>query len=510
MSRRLFALAASGLLVVALPLAAQASPSPTGLTARNVAVCPTPQNTLTARCHAILHELVDRTGKPVDPKTSGAPAGYGPGDLQSAYNLAHASATWGAGTTVAIVDAYDDPNAAADVATYRGQFGLPGLASCTVGKGAIDSRISGQPCFVKVNQSGVVGSYPRANGGWAQEISLDLDMASAICPNCNIVLVEASSSSFANLGASVDTAASLGAVAISNSYGSTGDASDSTYGSYYNHPGIAVTASTGDNGYGVSYPASSDFTVAVGGTSLTESSTSWSETAWSGAGSGCSTYQAKPDWQTGAVPSAVCANRAVADVSADADPNTGVAVYDSYSYQGASGWMQFGGTSVSSPIVASVYALAKGSGATWTGNPATTLYSAPTSLNDVKRGSNGSCGGSILCTAADGWDGPTGLGTPDGLAAFGSSSGGSTGGVTIAPAIESKTCSSATCSFTASGDGTLTWDFGNGKTATGSSPSVTYSSPGSYKVTVRNTAGSDSTTITCASSGRGHKTLSCS
>ncbi len=194
---------------------------------------------------------------------------------------------------------------------------------------------------------------------------------------------------------------------------------------HFNHPGIAITASSGDNGYGVSYPAASRYVTAVGGTSLKKASNArgWTETAWSGAGSGCSAYDAKPSWQT----DTGCAKRTVADVSAVADPNTGVAVYDTAnscgtsSYcdylisigvvQGADGWVQVGGTSASSPIIASVYALGGHSSASWT-------YAHTASLNDVTSGSNGSCSGSYLCTAKAGYDGPTGLGTPNGTGAF--------------------------------------------------------------------------------------------
>jgi subtilase family serine protease len=282
---------------------------------------------------------------------------------------------------------------------YRSQFGLP---ACTTANG----------CFRKVNQNGGT-TYPRKNGGWAQEISLDLDMVSAICPNCHILLVEATSSSFANLGAAVNRAAAMGANVISNSYGGS-DASDATYGSYYNHPGIAVTVSSGDAGYGVEYPASSHYVTAVGGTHLAKSGTSrgWTETAWSGAGSGCSAYNTAlsgaASFGTG------CSRRAVADVSAVADPNTGVAVYDSYAYQGLSGWLVFGGTSVASPIIASVYALAGNAASIDNNYP----YTHSGSLFDVTSGSNGSCSTSQWCTARAGWDGPTGLGTPNGSGAF--------------------------------------------------------------------------------------------
>jgi subtilase family serine protease len=325
-------------------------------------------------------------------------SGYYPSDLRSAYNLP--STTAGSGQTVAIVDAYNDPNAESDLGVYRSQFGIP---ACTTANG----------CFKKVNQSGGT-SYPKNNGGWAQEISLDLDMVSAICPNCHILLVEGSSSSLTNLGTAVNEAAKLGATEISNSYGGGESSSDTSYdSSYYKHPGIAITVSAGDSGYGVEYPAASQYVTAVGGTSLTKASNSrgWSETVWSGTGSGCSAYDPKPSWQT----DSGCSRRTVGDVSADADPNTGVAVYDSYSYQGYKGWLVFGGTSVASPIIASVYALA--------GNAKTVTYgsypySHTSSLNDVTSGSNGSCGGTYLCAGEPGYDGPTGLGTPNGAGGF--------------------------------------------------------------------------------------------
>ncbi len=342
-----------------------------------------------ARCHSLI--VVDAAGNPL---ATGTPSGYGPNDLLSAYALP----SGGSGQTVGIVDAYDDPNAESDLGVYRSQFGLP---PCTTANG----------CFRKVNQNGGT-SYPRANTGWAEEISLDLDMVSAICPACHILLVEATSNSLANLGAAVNEAASLGAVAISNSYGG-GEYSSETGDeqTYYNHPGIAVTASSGDNGYGVEFPAASQFVTAVGGTSLTRAGTSrgWAETVWSGAGSGCSAYITKPSWQKD--PS--CSKRTVADVAADADPNTGVAVYDTYRVH-PGGWLVFGGTSVASPIIASTYALAGGSVNYGAGS-----YSAPAgSLNDVTSGSNGSCGGSYLCTGGAGYDGPTGNGTPNGTGAF--------------------------------------------------------------------------------------------
>jgi subtilase family serine protease len=316
-------------------------------------------------------------------------AGLTPTQLRAAYSL---TATGSAAQTIGIVDANDDPNAEADLAVYRSNFGLP---PCTTANG----------CFHKYNLGGP------ADPGWAEEISLDVDMASAICPNCHIALIEASSASFAALGAAENYAVSTAhATVISNSYGG-GDTPD-TSAPYYNHPGVPITASSGDSGYGVEFPASSRYVTAVGGTSLHMSgNTRVSETAWSGAGSGCSAYNpaltGQASFGTG------CARRAVADVSAVADPNTGVAVYDTYG--GVGGWLVFGGTSVASPIIASVFALA-GNGTGTTNNWPYTHYSG--NFNDITSGSNGSCSPSQLCTARVGWDGPTGLGTPRGTGGF--------------------------------------------------------------------------------------------
>jgi len=277
---------------------------------------------------------------------------------------------------------------------YRAAYGLP---ACTTANG----------CFRKVDQNGGA-NYPVANTGWAEEISLDLDMVSAVCPNCHILLVEANSNSLNDLLIAENRAATLGAAVISNSWGASEFSSESLYDSYFRH-GIPITASSGDAGYGVEWPASSPYVTSVGGTSLVRASggRGWAETAWSGAGSGCSAYEAKPAFQT----DPGCARRTVADVSAIADPNTGVAVYDSYR---VSGWLVFGGTSVAAPVIASVYALA-GNGA---GSAGAGYVYGHRVLNDVVSGSNGSCGGSYLCTAVTGYDGPTGLGTPIGTAAF--------------------------------------------------------------------------------------------
>jgi subtilase family serine protease len=329
------------------------------------------------------------------------PSGFGPSDLQSAYGLTSAAASNGSGHTIAIVDAYDDPNAEADLAKYRSYYGL---SACTTANG----------CFKKVSQTGSTTSLPSGDSGWAEEISLDVDMASAMCPKCNILLVEATSASYANLGTAVNEAVKLGAKYVSNSYGGSDSSSDSSYDTaYYKHAGVAITVSSGDSGYGVEYPASSQYVTAVGGTALTKSGSTtrgWTETAWSDAGSGCSSYETKPSWQT----DTSCSKRVVADVSAVADPNTGVSVYDSYGV--TAGWYTFGGTSVSSPIIAGVYALA---GTPSSGSyPSSFPYAHTSSLNDVTSGSNGSCSVSYYCTARSGYDGPTGLGTPSGTTAF--------------------------------------------------------------------------------------------
>ncbi len=408
----------------ALPAAASAPPE----TVAVEAVCPAPAPGH-AECLAL--RRTDIAARPASAMTpNSTPAGFGPADIQSAYALP--TGTEGSLLTVAVVDAYDLPTAEADLAAYRSQFGLP---PCTTANG----------CFRKVNQNGVQGSYPAANAGWGQEIALDIDMVSAACPNCNILLVEANSSLTTDLGASVNTAVSLGAIAVSNSYGGPESSSNAALdAAFFNHPGVAITASTGDCGWecglgpsgfvqAVQYPAASRYVVAVGGTRLVRdgSARGWTETAWgsgptSGAGSGCSDFESKPSWQH----DVGCANRTQADVSAVADPATPVAVY----YSG--NWYTFGGTSASSPIIASAFALAGGpASGTY---PASYLYSAVSGLNDVVGGSNdvhwGTCPvGSYLCTGVAGYDGPTGLGTPNGIAAFSSVKTGATY-VPLAPA----------------------------------------------------------------------------
>jgi subtilase family serine protease len=343
-----------------------------------------------AGCLAIRLDVRKANGAPLTKaQTSTA---YGPADIRSAYRLTVSSSA-----TVAVVDAYDAPTAEADLKVYRSHYGLK---ACTTANG----------CFSKVNSSGGK-NYPRTDAGWAEETSLDIDMVSATCPTCHILLVEAKSNSFVDLAAAVQYAGSVrGVVAISNSYGG-GDSSES---SAYDQPGIAITASTGDNGYGVASPASYPHVIAVGGTTLKHASNprGWSESAWSGGGSGCSTLNPKPTWQLAGTR---CPGKANTDVSAVADPRTGVAVYDSTPSDGWVGWMTFGGTSASSPIIASVYALSRNTA----GYPASHTWAhSAVGLNDLDSGNNGTCTTRVWCHSAPGWDGPTGLGTPIGISAF--------------------------------------------------------------------------------------------
>jgi hypothetical protein len=324
------------------------------------------------------------------------PTGLGATDLRDAYRLP--TATGGKGQTVAIINVFDDPKAEADLAVYRAQYGLP---PCTTANG----------CFRKVNAAG--GSkLPKPDSGWAEEESLDLDMVSAACPNCHILLVEADQPSIGALGVGVDTAVRLGAKYISNSYGGPEHAVTAAADRrHFDHAGVAITAASGDGGYGVLFPATSPNVTAVGGTSLLRAANArgWNETAWSGAGSGCSASDVKPAWQK----DSGCPRRTVADVSAVADPRTGVAVYDTY---GFGGWQVVGGTSASAPLIAGAYALAGSLPSR--GYAAAVPYAHPHQLNDVVQGSTGTCDPAYLCTAGPGYDGPTGLGTPNGVAAF--------------------------------------------------------------------------------------------
>jgi subtilase family serine protease len=317
-------------------------------------------------------------------------SGFTPTDIEAAYNLKGLKS---GGRTVAIVDAYGYPTLESDLALYRKTYGLP---PCTTQNG----------CLRIENQYGH-NRLPAANSGWDVEQALDVDAVSAACPDCHILVVQSKTNGGYNMMMAANTAAlTKGVAAVSNSYTA---AHDRRHQNAYYHRGIAIVAATGDSGFqGGAYPASDTHVVAVGGTSVTRdgSKRGYSETAWSGAGSGCSKVSQQPRWQekldTG------CQTKAMSDVSAAADPNNGgltICLNGAFS--------QVGGTSEATPIIAAVYAL---SGDT-SGFPGRLPYHHPSDLYDVTSGSNGACG-APLCTAGKGWDGPTGMGTPDGVKGF--------------------------------------------------------------------------------------------
>jgi subtilase family serine protease len=443
------------------------------------------------KCLVIKNTAAHPTAQTVRPDAIPAGNGYGPSQFQAAYNLTAASAADGSGTTVAVVDAYNDPTAAADLATYRSAAGLPALTS-------------GQ--FTQYNQEGATSPLPAtapADDDWTLEESLDVDMVSAICPLCKIDLVEANNDSGTGLYVAEETAATtLGAKYISNSWGGSESSTDTTYDSeYFGVSGVVYTASAGDSAYsgGVIYPATSPHVVGVGGTTLNTSSNSrgWTESVWEtssteGTGSGCSSNEPQPSWQAAlSVITAVCSHRVDNDVAADADPNTGAAVYDTTNGNG--GWNEVGGTSESSPMIAAVFALA-GNNGNGGDNAADSIYTHTSNLYDVTSGSNGSCGGSILCTAATGYDGPTGWGTPDGLTAFQSTSTtGNTVTVTNPGSQTGKVGTAASLQISASDSAsgqTLTYS------ATGLPAGLSINSSTGLITGTPTTAGSNSVTVT--------------
>ncbi|HSX15884.1 MAG TPA: S53 family peptidase [Candidatus Saccharimonadales bacterium] len=344
------------------------------------------------------------TDKSNNPAVTTLPAGYGPAQFHGAYQTPGTSLNPG---TIAVVAAYDAPNIVSDLATYNKTFGLPVFPSC--------SRTVTAACFQKVDQNGGT-NYPQRNSGWALEISMDVEMAHQTCQNCKLILVEASSASYTNLMKAVDRARQMGATVVSNSYGSNEFSGETAYDNHFNFPGVAFVFSSGDSGYGASYPAGSPFVTAAGGTTLNiTAANAWqAETVWNGSGSGCSAYELKPSFQT----DTGCLRRSIADVAADADPNTGAAVYDSYSYQGMRGWFQVGGTSLSAPLIAGMYGLANNVALPAFANSVPYAnFNYASNLHDVTVGTNGNCG-TYLCQGTAGYDGPTGLGSPLGLGAL--------------------------------------------------------------------------------------------
>lgn len=330
------------------------------------------------------------------------PPGYGPRDIRSAYDL---SGRHGRGRTVAITVAFHNPNLESDLAVYRRQFRLP---PCTKANG----------CLRQINQRGGLTPPSGTNSGWALESALDVDAVSAACPRCRILVVESDNNLLGNLLAAVDQAVTQGVKVVSNSWAST--AGEFPLETLFDHhfsdrPGVAFTFPAGNGGYGTTYPAASPYVTSVGGTSLNRARNrrGWTESAWAGTGSGCSLYEPQPPFQH----DPLCANRTLNDLSAVADPNTGLAVYNTFGSFGT-GWQVVGGTSLSTALVAAMYALA--------GNPVPGTYpnsypyARPHAFNDITTGANGTCGGTYLCTAAPGYDGPTGIGTPHSVAGLSS------------------------------------------------------------------------------------------
>ena len=355
-----------------------AGPPAYAVTTRNM-VCAKKVKVHTARCFA----QIKRSGA-LPLSSLSFRDGLTPQDLHTAYGMGTKA------THIAIVTAYNAPNALEDLNTYSGTFGLPKLLVCR------SAQQTG--CFAKLSQDGNT-NYPANNPSWALEASMDTQAAHAMCPQCRISLVEANTTSYSDLATAEDQAVAVGAKIISNSYGIDESPLQKQYDIHYHHNGVLITVSSGDSGFGTNWPAASPNVLAVGGTKLVmNGSRVQSESAWSGAGSGCSKYESKPTWQH----DTACARRSIADVSAVADPATGAAVYDSYAVGGEKGWFVVGGTSLASPIVAGVIAARGG-----IANPSQ-LY-AQDSFKDILSGKNGSCS-NYLCKAGRGYDGPTGLG----------------------------------------------------------------------------------------------------
>ncbi len=321
-------------------------------------------------------------------------AGWSPADLEAAYNLP--SSSKGSGQIVAIVDAYDNPNVASDLAAYRSEFGL------------------GTPNFTKYNQEGQQGNYPSGNQGWGVEIDLDVEMASASCPNCTIYLIEANNNGSSSLYAAEEEAVTLGAHIVSNSWGGGGG---SASGGAFAQSGVTYLASAGDGGYGMQDPADYKDVISVGGTLLHETSSNFTETVWPDSGGGCA-VTSKPSWQK----DPKCSNKTGNDITAVA---WDVAEYDTYGY---SGWITIGGTSVASPLMAGVFGLA-GNAQSQTGGKNFWLLSKTkvkkylhTKISGTLNHCPSQYTGTYICTAETKeyktYSSPTGWGSPNGIKAF--------------------------------------------------------------------------------------------
>jgi subtilase family serine protease len=369
-------------LITALVLALSAlAPTSTAFAAGGQPVCPSAVAAGFTHCYA----------RVLRPDASGSPTGLSPATIKSVYGFS-TSSTAGAGKTIAIVDAFDDPAAESDLGVFSSQFGLP---ACTTANG----------CFKKVNQTGGT-SYPRKDSGWALEISLDVQWAHAIAPGAKILLVEARTNSFSNLLAAEDYARGH-ATYVSNSWGGSEFSSESSYDSHFSQSGVSFFVSAGDAGLPAEYPSASPNVISVGGTTLNFSGGSFtSETGWSSGGGGCSSYESATSAQAGfsGYGQVSCGGkRATPDVSLDADPASGVSVYDSAGYQGQSGWFTVGGTSASSPMWA---ARSADSGAVVN---SAYVYGSNITYRDITSGNNGApcLVGYDLCTGRGSWTGST-------------------------------------------------------------------------------------------------------
>jgi PKD domain len=543
--------------VLAIPVAwanHTASPAKTRY-ARIRSVCPPPAPG-DATCAAQLREPIAATSAAAaasvgasaytvndGASSSGPSGGLTPAQLASAYG--YQPTVGGGGQTVAIVDAFDDPKIEQDLAEFDSHYGL---GACTAADG----------CFEKVGQNGSAKSLaPADTERWSVEVSLDVETVRAACQKCKILLVEANEPSFQDLADAVDEAVSKGATEVSNSYAGPEVGEGEKDQAAYNHPGVVIAAATGDSGYDSwdlinegfpatampNTPASLPSVVAVGGTSLelNEDGTRASETVWNNngpgdkiglpdrraegaSGGGCSTLFGAPLWQrdTPGFSASGCADKRLsADISAVGDPDTGFDIYDTYNCGPAceefgigkgSGWLTIGGTSLSTPLVVSLYALA--GGADGVSYPALTLYGHlgdQSALFDVSEGANGFCGGESLsecdhakspnsrfgqvdceattaCNAAAGFDGPSGVGSPRGLGAFKPLF---PAAVITAPGAigagvgASFSASHSSDPYPGGSISTYSWEWGDGSAdGSGVSPAHTFAAPGTYQVTL--------------------------
>jgi hypothetical protein len=541
------AVAAAFALAPTLAAAKSAStPIPHGGFAEAVPACAPPAPGY-ARCFALLRKhLASRpagaSGASVQPflvgggggaALAGPAGGLTPEDLASAYGFAPSSG--GAGETVAIVDAFDDPNIEADLAEFDAHYAQ--LPSCTKANG----------CFKKVGQTGSTIELPPADtSGWSVEITLDVDAVHSACPNCKILLIEANSNSNSDLAAATNTAVALGASVVSNSYGGPEEFSGSSEVAAYNHPGVPIVASTGDDGFynwntfepedeAANLPAASPDVIAVGGTTLelNGDGTRANERVWNwneplepdepfftagATGGGCSRLFEAKTWQrdvTGFAATGCGGKRLDADVSMVGDPDTGLDIYDDYNCgskcAGADeGWVTIGGTSLSAPLVSGLYALA--GGAQGVSYPSLTLYGKQadaTGRFDVTEGGNGYCGGEAAaecghpdsdfdvgridcegtteCDAAPGYDGPSGVGTPVGLSLFQPEL--PTAAIVAPASLAAGTAASFSTNGSADfypGDSITgaSWSWGDGTGSAGTTTTHTYAAPGTYTVTL--------------------------